>query len=300
MLSAEIQRSVPGAGDFTLALSVCLSFDFDAISVWIGSMGMKSPSAISRGEFGVIGAARILELLKREDIASTWFIPGHTIETYPDAARAVFEAGHEIGHHNYCHENPRSLSPDQELAVLERGIDCIQQLTGRAPAGFRSPAWDLTTRSVGFLNELGFLYDSSLMGNDFEPYYCRVGDEVVTDGPFRFGESVPLVELPVDWSLDDWPYFGLNWNSHHVGLRTPDEVYRIWAAEFDFAYATESDTVFTLTMHPQIIGRGHRLMMLQRLIEYMKGHANVRFRTMADVAAEWKIAHPLGEKESGA
>jgi peptidoglycan/xylan/chitin deacetylase (PgdA/CDA1 family) len=266
--------------------------------VWIGSMGMKSPGAISRGEFGVVGAARILELLRRLDIPATWFIPGHTIETYPDAVRAVVEHGHEVGHHNYCHENPRSLSPEQERAVLERGMECIRTVTGKAPAGFRSPAWDLTSKTVGFLRELGFLYDSSLMGNDFEPYYCRVGDEVVTDGPFRFGEKVPLVELPVDWSMDDWPYFGLNWNAHHIGLRTPDEVYKIWSAEFDFACGPGAGNVFTLTMHPQIIGRGHRLLMLERLIEYMKGHEGVRFRTMADVAAEWKTAHPLDAKGS--
>ena len=274
-------------------LSVCLSFDFDAISVWIGSMGAKSPGAVSRGEFGVVGATRLLELLKRYDILSTWFIPGHTIETYPDAVRAVVDAGHEIGHHNYCHENPRSLSAEQELAVLERGTECIRTLTGRAPSGFRSPAWDITSKTVGFLHDLGFEYDSSLMGNDFTPYYCRVGDEVVTDGPFRFGREVPLVELPVDWTLDDWPYFGLNWQAHHVGLRTPAEVFDIWAAEFDYASRLPGESVFTLTMHPQIIGRGSRIMMLERLLDYMTGRPGVEFRTMSEVATTFRSSNSL-------
>jgi len=272
--------------------SICLSFDFDAISVWIGSMGAKSPGAVSRGEFGVVGAMRLLELLKRYDISSTWFIPGHTIETYPDAVRAVVDAGHEIGHHNYCHENPRSLSAEQELAVLERGIECIRGLTGRAPSGFRSPAWDITSKTVGFLQELGFEYDSSLMGNDFTPYYCRVGDEVVTDGPFHFGQEVSLVELPVDWTLDDWPYFGLNWQAHHVGLRTPSEVFDIWAAEFDYASRLPGHKVFTLTMHPQIIGRGSRLMMLERLLDHMRSQPNVEFRSMGEAAEKFRSAHP--------
>ena len=274
-------------------LSVCLSFDFDAISVWIGSMGAKSPGPVSRGEFGVVGATRLLELLKRYDILSTWFIPGHTIETYPDAVRAVVDAGHEIGHHNYCHENPRSLSAEQELAVLERGTECIRTLTGRAPSGFRSPAWDITSKTVGFLHDLGFEYDSSLMGNDFTPYYCRVGDEVVTDGPFRFGREVPLVELPVDWTLDDWPYFGLNWQAHHVGLRTPAEVFDIWAAEFDYASRLPGESVFTLTMHPQIIGRGSRIMMLERLLDYMTGRPGVEFRTMSEVATTFRSSNSL-------
>ena len=118
-------------------VSVCLTFDFDAISVKLGAKGTATPSEISRGEFGAVGAPRILDLLKRHDIPSTWFIPGHTIETYPNIARAVVEAGHEIGHHNYCHESPRALTPEQERGVLERGISCIETLTGSRPGGYR-------------------------------------------------------------------------------------------------------------------------------------------------------------------
>jgi peptidoglycan/xylan/chitin deacetylase (PgdA/CDA1 family) len=270
------------------AVSVCLTFDFDAISVWIGSMGSRSPGNISRGEFGVVGARRVISLLEQHDIRSTWFIPGHTIETYPDAARAVAEAGHEIGHHNYCHENPRTLELAQELAIIERGIDCIARLTGSPPAGYRSPAWDLSPNTLGLLQEFGFVYDSSLMADDFSLYRPRVGDEARTDGPFAFGEEIDLVEVPVDWP------------AHHVGLRTPDDVYAVWAAEFDYLYQRVGEGVFTLTMHPQVIGRGHRLLMLERLIEYIRGHDGVTFRTMGDVAAEWKLQHPLKQAEGTA
>lgn len=280
-----------------MAVSVCLSFDFDAISVWIGSMGSRSPANVSRGEFGVVGARRLLELLRDFDIPSTWFVPGHTIDTYPDVARAVAEAGHEIGHHNYCHENPRSLDADQERSVLERGIECIVRLSGSPPRGYRSPAWDLSPNTLSLLVEMGFLYDSSLMAGDFSPYRPRAGDELRTDEPFGFGQEIDLVEIPVDWSLDDWPYFNVNWPAHHVGLRTPDEVYAVWAAEFDYLHDRVGAGVFTLTMHPQVIGRGHRLLMLERLIEYIRGHDGVVFRTMTEVAAEWKAQHPLAREK---
>lgn len=274
------------------SLTVALTFDFDAISVWIGSMGSKSPSAISRGEFGVVGTRRLLELLRRHDLSATWFIPGHTIDTFPDTCREIFEAGHEVGHHNYCHENPRTMDATQERAVIERGIACIEGLTGKRPAGYRSPAADHSANTVPLLVELGFAYDSSLMADDFTPYYARAGDEIRTDGPFRFGPRVPLVELPIDWSLDDWPYFGLNWNSHHVGLRTPDEVFAIWTAEFDFAAANVPGGLFTLVCHPQIIGRGHRLAMLERLIEHMTA-AGATFTTLGEAAAAWRAANPF-------
>lgn len=277
-----------------MSTTVCLTFDFDAISVWIGSMGQKSPTAISRGEFGVVGAGRLLELLRRYDIPATWFIPGHTIDTFPDACRAIVEAGHEVGHHNYCHENPRALSPEDERGVMERGIACIEALTGRRPAGFRSPGGDLSSRTIPYLVKMGFEYDSSLMADDFSLYYARAGDEARTDGPFVFGPRVDLVEAPFDWSLDDWPYFGLNWQAHHVGLRTPGEVFEVWKAEFDYCAALPGERAFTLTMHPQIMGRGSRLLMLERLIEHMLVTPGVRFATLGEATRAWREANPFG------
>ena len=79
---------------------VCLTFDFDAVSGWIAK-GYTTPTPISRGEFGAIGAKRILELLARYNIPATWFIPGVTIGTYPDICEAIVGAKHEIGHHGW-------------------------------------------------------------------------------------------------------------------------------------------------------------------------------------------------------
>jgi len=279
-------------------ISVCLSFDFDAMSVWLTTMRSRSLSTVSRGEFGKVGTERLLDVLRRHQVLSSWFIPGHTIETFPDLVKRIADSGHEIGHHGYCHENPASVAPDEEQRILERGIACIRRVTGQTPMGYRSPAADLSPKSVSLLVEFGFLYDSSMMANDFTPYYCRVGDEMRTDGPYVFGKEVDLVEMPLDWSLDDWPYFGLHWPAHHVGLRTPDEVAKIWSADFDFLYQRMGEGVFILTMHPQVIGRGHRILMLEQLIDYMKGHEGVTVKTMNQVAAEWKQTHPLaGNKD---
>jgi peptidoglycan/xylan/chitin deacetylase (PgdA/CDA1 family) len=273
-------------------LSVCLTFDFDAVSVWIATMRQRSPSAISRGEFGVVGARRLLGLLQRDNIPATWFIPGHTIDSFPEACEAVVAAGHEIGHHNYCHENPRSLQPDAERAAIERGIECIRRLTGTAPRGYRSPAWDHSAATLGLLREFGFEYDSSLMARDFEPYWPHDDPRPEPEGPFVRGPRVPIVEIPVDWSLDDWPYFNVNWAQPHVGLRAPSDVFEVWRDEFDYALAHYPNGVFTLTMHPQIIGRGSRLMMLERLIGHMR-LGNIQFRRLGDVAAEWRAANPF-------
>lgn len=273
-------------------VAVCLSFDFDAICLWLGSLNATSPSAISRGEFGAVATGRLLDMLARWDIKSTWFIPGHTIDTYPDLVRRVADAGHEIGHHNYCHENPISLSLDEEKRVLDRGTETIRRITGKAPEGFRSPAWDLSPHSIALLLERGFLYDSSLMGNDYAPYYCRVGDVAAKDGPYIFGREVEMVELPVTWGLDDFPAFEWLYGVNQ-GLSAPSQVYERWAGDFDYLCDFVGAGVYCLTMHPQVIGRGHRLLMLNRLVEHMKERTGVSFRTMADVAREWKRGHPL-------
>ncbi|HVB81664.1 MAG TPA: polysaccharide deacetylase [Candidatus Binataceae bacterium] len=282
----------------TTNISVCLSFDFDAMSVWLGSLNATSPSALSRGEFGAVATVRLLDMLARWEIKSTWFIPGHTIDTYPDLVRRVADAGHEIGHHNYCHENPIALSLEEERRVLDRGTETIRRITGKPPEGFRSPAWDLSPHSLGLLLERGFLYDSSLMGNDYTPYYCRVGDIPAKDGPYVFGREVEMVELPVTWGLDDFPAFEWLYGVNQ-GLSSPSQVYERWAGDFDYLGEFVGEGVYCLTMHPQVIGRGHRLLMLNRLVEHMKERAGVSFRTMAEVAREWKRKHPLKAAVAG-
>jgi peptidoglycan/xylan/chitin deacetylase (PgdA/CDA1 family) len=275
-------------------VSACLTFDFDAISVWVGPRQTKSPVLIARGEFGAVGAQRLLDLLARNDLPSTWFIPGHTIDTYPEVCRRVAAAGHEIGYHGYCHEAPSSKREEaEERAILDKAIGCIERVTASAPAGHRLPGGNLGERWLRMLLEYGFSYDSSMAPNDYAPTYCRLGDVIRTDAAFQFGQNVDLVELPFDWILDDWPYFTPDARAHQEGLRSPNEVFDIWRAEFDYVYDEIGVGVFVLTMHPQCIGRGSRLLMLARLIDHMRSRDGVHFRTMAEVAAQYRAAHPL-------
>jgi peptidoglycan-N-acetylglucosamine deacetylase len=155
---------------------IALTFDFDAYSTWICTFGATSPSMLSRGEFGPIGVRRLLALLKQHDAKATFFTPGHTALAFPSILCAIRDAGHEIGHHGWVHENPCTLSPNQEREVIDRGLEALAKVAGVRPTGFRSPAWDNSPSTVPLLLEHGFRYESSMMGSDFEPYWCRVGD----------------------------------------------------------------------------------------------------------------------------
>ena len=166
-------------------------------------------------------------------VRATFFVPGHTALAYPALAREVLDAGHEIGHHGFVHEKIGALSPEDERAVFARGQASLQDVLSAHPVGYRSPSWEFTPETLRILVDHGLLYDSSLMGSDFIPYFVRVGDRFATDQPYHFGEATSVMEFPVSWVLDDFPYFELV-RGRSAGLRSPDEVLDIWTAEFDF------------------------------------------------------------------
>jgi peptidoglycan-N-acetylglucosamine deacetylase len=275
-----------------VTFTCALTFDFDAMSVWIGSYKSRNPSMVSRGEFGAVAVPRILDLLARHDVPATFCVPGHTALAYPALVRRIHDAGHEIAHHGWVHENPADFDEAGERKNLDLALKALKDVAGVTPKGYRSPAWDFSENTVKILLDYGFLYDSSLMGGDFLPYYVRLGDKYDERSPYVFGPNVDLVELPVTWLLDDFPHFEFT-GADVQGLSPPSQVEEIWRAEFEYGRLNVPGGLFNLTMHPQVIGRGHRLMMLERLITFFKSQPGVTFTTLESYAAQWRAANPL-------
>lgn len=275
-------------------LRVCITFDHDNASSFI-SRGWTSPTLISRGDFGIVAVPRILAMLKRLGVLSTWFIPGHTIQSYPGCAEKVRDAGHEIGHHGWTHRLPTSLTREQEEEELVRGIDAIHTLTGAAPRGYRSPAWDLSPNSVELLLTHGFEYDSSMMGHDVLPYQVRSGDGISLLEPMTFGPDTTLVELPVAWALDDHPHFEFTRYDNAIlpGLAATRNVEANWVDEYLFHKREADWGVVTYTFHPHVIGRGHRMLLLERLIEQLAAEG-ATFVTMAEALDAYRARFPKG------
>ena len=251
---------------------VMLSFDVDGVSGAINQNpdSARLPSFMSMREYGPsVATPRILDLLDDYGIKASFYIPGYVAETHEDLVRDIRRRGHEIGHHGYMHEPPATLTREQEAAVLDKGIGILERITGEKPLGYRSPSWELSEDSLALLAERGFVYDSSLMGNDI-PY------KVDADGR-------DIVEVPVHWELDDVPYFNY---SPALGVRNvmadPEQVYRAWSAAFEGMH--HYGRSFVLTMHPFTIGRPGRLRMLERLIRYIQTFPDVAFMRTIDVA----------------
>ena len=279
--------------------------DLDAVAGWLGSYGGEnSPDDISRGIFaGEVGTPRLLRLFHKLGIKTTWFIPGHSIETFPEETNQIVKAGHEIGMHGYSHENPLAMTPQQEEAVLVRCIELIAQVSGRRPTGYVAPWWEFSHVTNELLLKHGIKYDHSLMHKDFECYYVRVGDRWTKidlslpaadwmQGLVR-GRETDLIEIPANWYLDDLPpmmFIKNSPNSH--GFVNPRDIEQMWRDQFDYVYREYDDAVFPITIHPDVSGRPQVLLMLERLTAYIAAHPGVRFCTFDEIADDFASRHP--------
>ena len=245
------------------AVAVALSFDYQ-----MGTIYEQNPAASTSTNSqydGRVGLPRLLRLLDRHEVPASFFVTGITARLYPDTIRQIMASGrHEVGVHGWIHERTTSVPPEDERRLLQKTVEALQTVTGRQPVGYRSPSWEFSSETVRLLQEFGFLYDSGMMADD-DPY------EILVDG-----KATGLIEIPVEWMRDDAMYFP------RQVPHSPDDVYDAWRAEFDLAY--QEGGLFQLTMHPRIMGHRSRVLMLGRLIAYMKSKPGVWFATHEQVA----------------
>jgi peptidoglycan-N-acetylglucosamine deacetylase len=295
-------------GDMTTKdIQICINPHFDAVSLWIGSFGgADSPCDISRGVFAAKrGVPRLLELFRRYGIKTTWHITGHSMESFPKAAEMIAKDGHEIGIHGYSHENPISMSRQQEVDVLDKAIELAEALTGVAPKGYATPWAEFSNSTVDLLISRGITHDYSMMEDDLHPYYLRTGDSWTKIDytkkaaewmkPWKAGKEVDLVEIPLSWHLDDAPptmFVKTAPNSH--GWVTGQALGQIWIDFFDWVYRHHDYAVYPLGCHPDAAAKPHVLMAIERLIDHAMSHSGVRMVTHAEMAADFRRRVPFG------
>ena len=257
----------------TRGFPMMLTFDLDCETMWTARdpEAHKRPILMSQGAYGwKTGLPRVLDLLERYGIKATFFVPGLVIQQRPAQMEAILTAGHEIAHHSWSHAWIVNLTPEEEREEMEKGYEIIKRVTGRAPAGYRSPAGEFSPQTMGLLQEYGFSYSSNYFDCD-EPYLH-----------WYEGRETDLVEFPFAWVLDDAPFFQYSITLPGRTMQAPSAVQEAWCAEFDGLYREEAQ--FCLAMHPQIIGRHSRICALEGLIQHILQHANVWFARCDEVA----------------
>lgn len=251
-------------------VAVSFTFDVDAEAGWLGEgpeYGQRL-TTLSEGRYGVVrGVPRILKLLEKYGVPCTFFVPGHTATHHIGLIDRLLEGGHEVAHHGYLHLRSDKVPHDQQIDEIDRGLEALAKAGASDVTGYRSTSWELTPETFELLVSRGFTYDSSCMGDD-RPYIERWDD-------------LSILELPVHWSLDDWPRFG--WNIDTGGnVADAEELRRCWLAEFDSALEEKRHT--TYTMHPEVIGRPYRLAQFEAVLEQLADRDDVWFARLDAVA----------------
>jgi peptidoglycan/xylan/chitin deacetylase (PgdA/CDA1 family) len=280
--------------------------DIDSVAGWIGSYGGgDSPSDIQRGVFASeVGNIRLLNLFRKYNLKTTFFIPGHSLESFPDQVKRIVDEGHEIGAHGYLHENPVAMTPSQEEEVLAHCVKLIERVSGKKPRGYVAPWWEMSNSTAALLLKYGFKYDHSQGYRDFQPFYARVGDTWNTIDysktakewmkPMVHGKEIDLVEVGANWYVDDLPpmmFIKKAPNSH--GFVNPRHIEEMWRDQFDWVYREMDYAVFAFTIHPDVSGRPQVVLMLERLIEHINRHPAVEWMTFEDIAEDFRKRYPF-------
>jgi peptidoglycan-N-acetylglucosamine deacetylase len=250
-------------------MDVAFTFDFDAEEVWIGEDPSNAgrPGVLSQGTYGAkVAVPLILELLERHGLKATFFIPGRVGERHPHRVREIIAAGHEVGLHGYTHTSPQNLTEPEERDELARATQILTDL-GATLHGYRSPSWEFSEHTVELLATAQLSYSSNFM-DDIRPYVHP---------------NSSLVELPVQWILDDAPHFWFANDTWNKKMATTGEVRQLW--EEEFLGIRKLGGVCIFTMHPQIIGRPSRLAFLDDFMAFVQQHDDVRVTTCAEIAA---------------
>jgi peptidoglycan/xylan/chitin deacetylase (PgdA/CDA1 family) len=251
-------------------VAVALSFDVDNETTTLRD-GKTSPALLAQGEYGSrAGIPRILNFLERHAIPASFYVPGVSALLHPDDVRRIAADGHEVGLHGWIHERNSNLEEADERDLTLKSADVLTKMAGTPPVGLRTPSWDFSAATLKIIREIGLLYDSSLMGDD-DPYELLEDDD-----------PTGIVELPVEWIKDDYPYLGMDRLSPIRPHTAPSLVGEVWRREFDGAYVEGG--LFLLTMHPHIIGHRSRMSILEELVQHMRSRPGVWFATHEQIA----------------
>lgn len=252
-------------------IAVMVTFDFDAELLRKSVIGKRKIgfSDTSRGQYGPDeGLKRCLDMLARQNLHTTFFVPGRIAEVYPDKVKAIADAGHELAYHGYLHEAAVDMPAAEEEANMAKSEALLEAISGKKVVGYRGPLDLLPNCALELMAKRDYVYGSTLKDCDWAYIH----------------ENYPIVELPTEPTLDDfsWFYFSYADEATITCSYPVDYVYDVWKDNFD-ELANEGDKVFVLKLHPQLIGRSSRVRMLERFIAYMKANG-AWFATCVEVA----------------
>lgn len=230
----------------------------DPASPWLGAAELRRYGPRT-------GIHNLLDLLQRTGVCGTFYVPGIVAEAHPELLPALVGGGHDIGLHGYFHEIATQSSDGEFAEALDASLALFEAQTGRRPALFRSPAWEMTPFMLAELARRG-LSDSSLMGFDH---------------PYTIGG---VTEVPVQWTTDDAVYFKfVGGGVDRWAPSAPGPILDGWLDEWEVQHRFGG--LFMLTVHDWISGRPQRIRLLERLLKRVIAAPGVWIATVGEIAA---------------
>lgn len=254
-----------------------LTFDLDCETMWTARDpdAHTRPILMSQGAYGwKRGVWRVMDVLRRYGVRSTFFIPGWVVDRHQEVIDALLKDGHEIAHHSYTHRWIVTLTPEEEREEMEKAQDSIIRATGAPARGWRSPAAEVTEVTMDLIRQMGFGYSSNFFDDD-APYLLKVR-----------GETIDCVELPFRYINTDSPYFQFAKILPGRTITSPPLVLDTWKWEFDTLHA--ENRMMVLACHPEFIGQPSGAILLAKFIEHVQSHDNVWIGRCDEIADDMR------------
>jgi len=242
---------------------------------FVGEFGSFNPDfrTWSQREYGNrVGIFRILEVLDRHSIKATVAANAEACARYPNLVDEIRRRGWElVAHGTHATRMITSkMSEAEERAHIAASIDAVERAAGRRPAGWLGQDFGESTRTPRLLAEAGLDYVLD-WPNDDQPYMMTVGK--------------PFVAIP---NHAEWDDVQLLWLRRTLTTKYPALVGD--AFETLYAEGARSGRVFSLSLHPWLMGMGHRIRYLDEALKTISAYAEVWQATAGEIA-RWYLDH---------
>jgi len=225
------------------------------------------PSYAARDYGNRVGVWNLMEVMDKHGVKGTVALNSDVCTFEPQVVQAGVQRGWEwMGHGKTNSQYVSTLDEKKEQTVIEEVASAIEEATGAAPRGWLGPAGAESGSTLDLLAEAGYSYVMDWVADE-EPFPMRVRDGRMISLPYNLVGDLPL------FIYQGW---------------TGEEYYRQIVDYFDALYAEgeRSGRIFTLSVHPWVVGRPARLKWLEKGLEYIKGHDKVWLTTGGEVA-DW-------------
>jgi peptidoglycan/xylan/chitin deacetylase (PgdA/CDA1 family) len=272
----------PGNKRIAVLFNLCLEQWSEGKAPGISPMGNPLPAgvldmtAISWAAYGCKrGIYRLLEGLGRYNAKATVLANGAVAERFPEALKAVADAGHEVAAHSYAMDVvPALLSEEDEKKNIDRCTNLLEQASRKKIVGWISPRATSTIRTPSMLVRAGYRWYGDTLEDDL-PYVLTF-------------ENRPIVAIPLQTDVNDMPFM------KHGSV--PSTTLDAFDENLRLAEGSSRPEVIDVTIHCHIFGHRRGASYFARIVEHATRSSNVWIGTRAEMAEHVLAHHAQGRK----